>query len=306
VLKYGYIDQKVDGAMEIINDLNMSLIPVHLKFAYSTYSDFAGFYHAHQGIEVLYVHQGQGDVLVNRKMYEVRDHTILLFQPYQLHRIRMNVSTATPFTRSKFMIEPSFMEEKLSHTPHLQAFFRRLWKQTILQPVLYDMNRHPRLMNLMDDYNDRLQELTPSEKQEESVLFLMEFIHLLKSNWSPQLFGEHKSSPEREPHHAESIIHWLEQHLHEPLELDRLAHDMHLSKHHLSRLFKRSTGSTIGEYLTVIRIQRACRLLETSDRSVEQISLDVGIGNTSYFCEIFKKAMGSTPLQYRLFLTKHA
>ncbi|MNI16337.1 Bifunctional transcriptional activator/DNA repair enzyme AdaA [compost metagenome] len=239
-------------------------------------------------------------------MYEIRDHTLLIFQPYQLHRIRMKVSQQTPFIRSKFLFEPSFFDDKISHTPNLQSFYRHIWKHEILQPVVHDIDNHPFFNKLLEEYRSRfLLPLEPTERQEESILFLMEFFQLLKRNWQTHLFGDMPHQPEREQHHAESIIHWLENHLHEPLELDRMAHDLHVTKHHLSRLFKRSTGSTISEYLTIIRIQKACRMLETTERSIEQISLDVGIGNTSYFCEIFKKAMGHTPLQYRLFLTKH-
>lgn len=289
--------------MKLINDSNLLLDPVNLKFAYATIANFPGFYHAHQGIEFLYIHSGKGDVLVNHKIYTIRDHTCVFYQPYQLHRIRMDVSPTSPFIRSKFLFEPSFLDEKLSFAPNLQTFFRRLWKHEVVQPVIYDVNHNRQLVSLMDEFQNRVKKLHASEKQEESLLFLVEFIHLLKLSWSTHLFGENPNSREREHHHSEIMIQWLENHLEESFVLDRMAHDLHLSKHHLSRLFKRSTGSTLTEYLTIIRIQKACRLLETSEKSIEQISLSVGISNISYFCEIFKKTMGSTPLQYRLSLT---
>lgn len=294
--------------MKLINDLNLLLDPVQLKFNYATLSGFPGFYHAHQGIEILYIHAGTGDVFVNRQMYPILDHTLLFYQPYQLHRIRMNVTPETPYIRTKILFEPSFLDEKLTFAPSLQSFLRRVWKHEIVQPVLYDLNHSPRFVSLIEDYRDRFTRVAPSERQEASTLFLIEFFHLLKTDWETAFFGGDKSKGphEREAHHAETIIHWLESQLHEPLDLDRMAKELHLSKHHLSRLFKRSTGNTISEYLTIIRIQKACRLLETSEKPIEQISREVGLFNTSYFCEIFKKSVNQTPLQYRIGLMKYA
>jgi AraC-like DNA-binding protein len=288
--------------MKLINDLNLTHDPIQLKFNYATLSGFPGYYHAHQGIEILYISSGTGDVFVNRQMYEIRSHTLLIFQPYQLHRIRMNATPSTPYIRSKILFEPSYLDEKLSFAPGLSAFVRKLWKHEIVQPVIYDMNENARFVAFMEQYAERFSSMDPADRQETSTLYLLEFFHLLKYGWETRLLGSSasKSSAELKPHHAETMIHWLEKHLHEPLALDLMAHELHLSKHHLSRLFKRSTGSTISEFLNILRIQKACRLLETSDMPVERISQQVGIANTSYFCEIFKHAIGQTPLQYRI------
>ncbi len=292
--------------MKLIHEMELSKIRFHLKFAYATYADYPNFYHAHQGLEMIYIHSGQGDILVNHKVYEVKPNSLFLFQPYQLHRIRMHASPSIPFIRSKFLVEPSHFHERLLSLPELQSFFLQIWKHEIVQPVLFHLDESPFLTALMKEYQSRFKQPSDSsERQEESFLFLSQLFQLLKNNYYTQLFGDLPTLQKREHHQAEHIIHWLEQHLHEPLELDRIAEEMHISKHHMSRLFKRATGSTISEYMTVIRIQKARRLLETTERSIEQISLDIGIGNVSYFCEIFKKAMGHTPLQYRLFLVKH-
>lgn len=288
--------------MKLINDLNLTHNPVQLKFAFATLSGYPGFYHEHQGMEILYIHRGVGDVFINRQLYEIRDHTMLIFRPYQLHRIRMDATPQTPYVRSKLLFEPSFFDGKLSFAPELQSFFRRVWKQEPMRPVLYDLDDCPYFPEFMNEYADRFARLAPAHVQEASVLFLIEFFHRLRGRRETELLGAGPHRPKAWPNapHAEKIVAWLERHLDEPLDLDRLAGDLHLSKPHLSRLFKRSTGSTISEFLNIVRVQRACRLLETTDKTVEQIARDVGIGNTSYFCEMFKAAVGQTPLQYKI------
>jgi two-component system response regulator YesN len=53
------------------------------------------------------------------------------------------------------------------------------------------------------------------------------------------------------------------------------------------------------EYLTKVRIEEAKRLLENTSYNTTQISFDVGYSDQSYFCKIFKKIEGISPLEYK-------
>lgn len=68
---------------------------------------------------------------------------------------------------------------------------------------------------------------------------------------------------------------------------------------HLSRIFKQYLGKTLVEHLTDLKIMYAKRLLRTTNKSVLDISLDLGYDSVSSFNHNFKSATNSTPLQYR-------
>jgi AraC-like DNA-binding protein len=89
------------------------------------------------------------------------------------------------------------------------------------------------------------------------------------------------------------IMRWVVEHYAEEVSLDRLAEFVHLSKFYASRIFRNETESSIGQYLTVRRIRQACRLLQTTDLSVEQIGIQVGLPSPPYFIQLFKKAIGT-------------
>lgn len=61
----------------------------------------------------MFVHGGQGNVVVNQLMYDIRRGMLFFFQPYQLHRIYSEVSPACPFERSIFYIDPHVAENLL-------------------------------------------------------------------------------------------------------------------------------------------------------------------------------------------------
>jgi AraC-like DNA-binding protein len=85
----------------------------------------------------------------------------------------------------------------------------------------------------------------------------------------------------------------------EPLDVAALAAKAHTSPAHFSRRFKETFGETPHQYLLTRRIERAKHLLRETDRSVTEISLDVGFQSLGSFSTKFKEIVGGTPTEYR-------
>lgn len=86
--------------------------------------------------------------------------------------------------------------------------------------------------------------------------------------------------------------------------ITNIGENENMSDAYLGRLFKKQEGVTFVEYLTAFRIEEACQLLAHSEKSINQISDEVGFSNSSYFYMVFKKKRGVTPNQYRENLPK--
>ncbi|MFE4241908.1 bifunctional transcriptional activator/DNA repair enzyme AdaA [Peribacillus butanolivorans] len=97
----------------------------------------------------------------------------------------------------------------------------------------------------------------------------------------------------------EQITEWIDQHYSEPLTLNTLADISHGSPYHLQRLFKRVKGLSPTEYIQQLRLEKAIRMLESSEQPVTEIGLAVGFSSTPYFITLFKKNTGYTPSGYR-------
>jgi AraC-like DNA-binding protein len=85
----------------------------------------------------------------------------------------------------------------------------------------------------------------------------------------------------------------------EQLDVQALARRAHTSPAHFSRRFKRTFGETPHQYVLTRRIERAKHLLRETDRSVTEISLDVGFQSLGSFSAKFKELVGGTPTEYR-------
>lgn len=98
---------------------------------------------------------------------------------------------------------------------------------------------------------------------------------------------------------ARRLEEYVEENLDKELTVALICRDLHTSKTALYRLFDRSVGCGVKQYLAVRRIERAKELLSEGELSVTEIAAAVGIANLHYFCRLFKKKTGVTPLEYR-------
>ncbi|MCF5708593.1 helix-turn-helix domain-containing protein [Pseudomonas syringae] len=83
------------------------------------------------------------------------------------------------------------------------------------------------------------------------------------------------------------------------IRLSVIAQRLEMTDPGFSRFFKRITGHGFIDLMRKLRIQRACRLLLQSDRSVSDICFEVGYANLSNFNRHFRVEMGQTPSDYR-------
>ncbi len=96
-----------------------------------------------------------------------------------------------------------------------------------------------------------------------------------------------------------ALLDHIHSHFSEEIIFENIAKDLGVSRTLLFRDFKRYTGSTPAQYLTNTRIRQAQLLLKGSDMSIEQIAYAVGYNDAAHFSQVFKKALGITPLKYR-------
>ena len=85
----------------------------------------------------------------------------------------------------------------------------------------------------------------------------------------------------------------------EPLDVPELARAARLSPAHFSREFARAFGETPHRYLLTRRLERAAALLRTTDRSVADICMTVGLRSVGSFTTSFGRMYGLSPTAYR-------
>ncbi|WP_274425206.1 AraC family transcriptional regulator [Chelativorans sp. YIM 93263] len=85
----------------------------------------------------------------------------------------------------------------------------------------------------------------------------------------------------------------------EDISLDELAAEARLSPFHFARMFKQSLGVPPRVYLTRLRVERACELLETTELPVTEIAQEVGYSSNQVLARVFIKHQHMSPTDYR-------
>ncbi len=85
----------------------------------------------------------------------------------------------------------------------------------------------------------------------------------------------------------------------EPLDVSTIARAARLSPAHFSREFRRAFGEPPHQYLLTRRMERAAALLRTTDRTVAEICLAVGLQSVGSFTTTFGRTFGMSPTVYR-------
>jgi len=73
----------------------------------------------------------------------------------------------------------------------------------------------------------------------------------------------------------------------------------YINKYYLTKVFKEQYGQSITAYLLNLRITKAKQHLRFSEKSVEEIGMEVGLGAPHYFSQTFKSVEGVPPSTYR-------
>ena len=95
------------------------------------------------------------------------------------------------------------------------------------------------------------------------------------------------------------LLDWLPDHIDEKLTVADLARHAGMSVRNFQRRFREATGLTPGDWLSRQRVDRARRLAETTELTVEQIATRSGFGAVETMRHHFRRLVGTTPTDYR-------
>lgn len=242
--------------------------------------------HTHPGcFEFVLVEKGKAAWEIQGEVFETFSGDVFHTRPGEPHRGRFNI------------IEPSeiwYLIVQEPRPPQWLQLYSHEYNQ--METALYTLPRvfHTSLNDVLPPLI-RLRRVLYGSQPLRSIeirLLILEFLILL-------LQPDSTSSPDFELERLmKRVITFIEQSLEERPSVEQLASIAGLSPSYFYRVFKQYTGFSPMSYIERIRIEEACRLLN-SDISITQISHLLGFSSSQHFATSFKKSMGVTPTFYK-------
>ena len=97
----------------------------------------------------------------------------------------------------------------------------------------------------------------------------------------------------------ETVIDYIESHLDEKLDLEKVSEAVHYSKYHLHRMFTNTVGMTIHDYVQRRQLTEAAKLLVFSSKPIIEVAFFCGYESQQAFSSAFKSMYKVSPAQYR-------
>jgi AraC-like DNA-binding protein len=253
-------------------------------------------FHLHERFEIYFFISGEVDYFIEKKMYPLRYGDLLIMNSRELHKPTF-LSNAT-YENIVVHFYPAVSEAlgHLSSYPLLDCYTNRpLGEHNLIRLKPQQLDEALSLFH-------KIEQLPKDSQEEESGLllsvYMVELLMLInrafRSNLSPSP-QESLSTGVNEK--LAQVLDFIDTHLEEDLSLETLERHFFMNRYYLSRLFRRSTGSTIHEYILLKRIARAKKLLQDG-RNVTDTCQQSGFNDYSNFIRMFKRFVGVPPGQY--------
>jgi len=230
--------------------------------------------HCHLFYEIYYFISGDVDYMVEGKIYHPAPNSVLLLKPGSAHGVKIN---REDYKRYAFHFMPDVIP--LEH-------------RDILLSPFFDDNIYYENVDLISSF-DAVLDAGDLHKSIRDIAVTCKFESLLTEIFS---LGIHNKDKEINPHSAEKIVSYLNEHLTENINLETLANIFFISKSQLNRIFRKSMNITVGNYISLKRIYLA-RQLMLEGSSAEEAALQSGYKDYSTFYRTYKKIMGYAPTQ---------
>lgn len=233
--------------------------------------------HRHDYYEIIYYKNCGGACIVNGTEYPITDNCLFLLTPKDFHRI----DAINTVNSSSVIISFS---EKVADSELISAL-------GLLAKVVYNPTK--RMENAIDGlcacYSD-------GGKYKEKKLY-----HLLSALLCDVIENAEDVNDEN-PYLNQYVRRAMTLVLTDTAKystLTAVADACKVSAPYFSDLFKRETGKSFSAWICSVKIDRAKRLLEETDKSILEVCYDCGYNTPSQFIKMFKREAGQVPSEYR-------
>lgn len=252
--------------------------------------------HRHNYVEIMYVAQGSITHFIEEKELVLHKGDVLMLNQQVVHSIKRADYQDIGIN---FIALPEFFEVPLSMlggenvlARFVTSVFRQ--KDPVSHYLLFRLQENEQVENLMENMVESMLHGYANEDIINQYSMGIVFLYLL--NHLENL--SHNSSMDYKETVVQAVLGYINSDC-KNASLMRIAEDTHQSITALSKLIKQKTGYNFKELLQRKRFQMAVHLLCDTKLSIEEIALDVGYENQSYFFRQFKERYGMTPHKYR-------
>ena len=254
----------------------------HLKDKGETKVD----YHYHEFYKLLFFVSGKGGYFVEGKRYSLTPGDIILIGKQCVHRPEFE--SGIPCERIILYISPEFLLRESSSACQLTDCFSKEYDH-VLRP---NEKIRKTLFSIVSNMEQELSSKRYGKEIVSTGMLLNLLVEIARSIFHKEVQKPAPMLPKSK--RMLDIMHYLDAHLTEDININLLAEKFYISRFHMMRRFREETGTTIHAYISDHRLMLARDLISQGIPATE-VCFQCGFGSYSSFSRAYGKFFGTTP-----------
>ena len=242
--------------------------------------------HAHDNIEVFYFISGDCYYLVEGTKYTLNPGDIMLMRPLEAHHLVI-CSDSVPYERAVANIHPDLLMTVDPDGELLERLYAR---------PLGTLNRFDSAILGHTYCSDSMQMVVPYGHEMNRLDLVTRVLFFLTE---ADRIAKRLNPKSRNDHVADLLIDYVNQNLFKTISLRQISDIFFLSQSQINRIFKRSTGSSIGQYIAAKRLLTARNRIRMGESAV-RVSEECGYKDYSSFYRSYCNKFGCSPLEDKI------
>lgn len=238
--------------------------------------------HAHPEVEIDYITSGCCIMGIGDRIVPLKRGDCIVISPYEKHLFIVDMSKSCSITQLEYSVYlPATILEHITCLTYDKEYYVLNNCESLCE-IMENICRYYR-----SDMNDKY-----IEAQMNFAMVQM-YAMLSKNIKSVQMQSDIKQGK------LGDIIDAIHQRLEYEINIEELAMEFSVSSRYIRKEFAEHVGMNCAQYITMLRIAKAKELLWDSSKGITDVGLLTGFNSSQYFCRIFKKHTGMTPMEYR-------
>lgn len=246
--------------------------------------------HWHYSIEIIYVIKGTLEVYVNSIKYQIHEEQMEIINVDEVHHFHSDDSNNKVLI---FHIDPYFFEKYYSDIANM-IFYTNTSSPSAQSSEEYDELRTYLCRILCEIYQKQ------EDYDEEVENILVDLLYHLINNFNYLIYDKEELKEDinlfRRYH---NILKYITNNYNSNITLQDIADKEFLSPQYLSHEIKYASGYSFTDLVNLTRVEESIKLLLDSEKTITEISEEVGFSHARYFNKNFKIFYKTTPLQFR-------
>lgn len=281
--------QHIKYKLATVLNINRIITILYLELA----ADYSNSGESHDFWEMVYVDKGSVIATTKKDNYLLKAGDVIFHKPNEFHGVKSANGEAPNVFIITFDCSSPAMRYFKGLRTHLPAKLRPLIREiikerddTFNQPFLDPVLKKPTLIE---------QPIFGGQQLIRNYLQIL-LIHMMRADNDNRIFTNKGILND---HLAQEIVHYLENHLYDNVSINTICAHFNYSKTYLCTAFKQSTGVSIMQYYTKMRVEESKRLLRMANMSITQIAETLCFCNPHYFSHVFQKYTHMSPSEYQ-------